>query len=244
MKRPFRGLRDRPPAAAYDAVVIGAGIGGLFAAVELARQGASVLLVEQHYMVGGYCSTFRRAGYDFDASTHFYPLLGNPATITGKLLGELGLATDWVRMDPVDTFHFPDGSHFHVPAELGPYRAAVDALFPHQREGLDRFFEAVREAYLHGVLYHFRGKRTARYTYWADWTLRRALDTFLSDPGPQAAAHRRLRPLGLAARAAPRSSSTPCCGSPISSATTIRKAARRPSPTSSAGVSRSWAAIS
>ena len=38
-----------------------------------------MLLVEQHYMVGGYCSTFRRKGYTFDAATHFYPLLGNPA---------------------------------------------------------------------------------------------------------------------------------------------------------------------
>lgn len=182
MKRPFRGLRDRPPAAAYDVVVIGAGIGGLFAAVELARQGASVLLAEQHYMVGGYCSTFRRDGFTFDASTHFYPLLGSPATITGKILGDLGLATEWVRMDPVDTFHFPDGTRFDVPAEIGPYRQAVDALFPHQREGLDRFFAATREAYLHGVLYHFRGKKTERYSYWSEWTLRRALDTFLDDP--------------------------------------------------------------
>ena len=182
MKRPFRGLRDRPPARAYDAVVIGAGIGGLFAAVELQRQGAAVLLIEQHYMVGGYCSTFRRAGYCFDASTHFYPLLGNSTTLTGKLLGELGLETQWVRMDPVDTFHFPDGSRFDVPAELEPYRQAVEALFPHQREQLDRFLAACREAYLHGVLYHFRGKKTERYETWADWTLRQALDTFISDP--------------------------------------------------------------
>ncbi len=182
MKRPFRGLRDRPPAEAYDVVVIGAGIGGLFAAAELARQGASVLLLEQHYMVGGYCSTFRRAGYCFDASTHFYPLLGNASTITGKILGQLGLETEWVQMDPVDTFHFPDGSRFDVPAELEPYRRAVDALFPHEREGLDRFFAATHEAYLHGVLYHFRGKETQKYKFWEDWTLRRALDTFLTDP--------------------------------------------------------------
>jgi phytoene desaturase len=182
LKRPFRGLRDRPPAAAYDAVVIGAGIGGLFAALELARQGASVLLLEQHYMVGGYCSTFRRGGFTFDASTHFYPLLGNPTTITGKILADLGISTEWVAMDPVDTFHFPDGSRFEVPAALEPYRQAVDRLFPHEREGLDRFFEATREAYLHGVLFHFRGKETARHAAWADWTLRRALDTFIADP--------------------------------------------------------------
>ena len=69
MKRPFRGLRDQPPESSYDAVVVGAGVGGLVCANLLARSGARVLLVEQHYMVGGYCSTFRRAGYTFDAAT-------------------------------------------------------------------------------------------------------------------------------------------------------------------------------
>ena len=44
MKRPFRGLRE-PPAARYDAVVVGAGIGGLVAGTLLARAGLSVLLV-------------------------------------------------------------------------------------------------------------------------------------------------------------------------------------------------------
>ena len=106
MKRPFRGLREREPQERYDAVVIGAGIGGLFCANLLAKAGLSVLMVEQHYMVGGYCSTFRRKGYTFDAATHFYPLLGNPTTITGKLLVDLGVQTGWGKMDPVDTIHF------------------------------------------------------------------------------------------------------------------------------------------
>ena len=111
MKRPFaRVLAAGAPDRLYDAVIIGAGIGGLITANLLAREGLKVLLVEQHYMVGGYCSTFRRAGYTFDAATHFYPLLGNPETLTGRLLAELGVTTGWVKMDPVDTFHFPDGT--------------------------------------------------------------------------------------------------------------------------------------
>ncbi|HEX6201358.1 MAG TPA: FAD-dependent oxidoreductase, partial [Thermoanaerobaculia bacterium] len=69
MKRPFRGLRFEPPRPRYDAVVVGAGIGGLVAANLLARAGLSVLLVEQHYMAGGFCSSFRRGGYTFDAAT-------------------------------------------------------------------------------------------------------------------------------------------------------------------------------
>ena len=60
MRRLFRGLRRREPRSRYDAVVVGAGVGGLVAANLLAQRGLAVLLVEQHYMVGGYCSTFRR----------------------------------------------------------------------------------------------------------------------------------------------------------------------------------------
>src|SRR2546421_7369832 len=139
MKRPFRGLRDQPPESSYDAVVIGAGVGGLVCANLLARSGARVLLVEQHYMVGGYCSTFRRAGYTFDAATHFYPLLGNPATITGGLLSELDITTEWVKMDPVDCFHFPDGSRFAVPADFDRYITNLKRAFPDEAHSIDEF---------------------------------------------------------------------------------------------------------
>ena len=98
-RRPFRGLRDRPPRERYDAVVIGAGVGGLFCANLLAKEGLSVLLVEQHYMVGGFCSTFRRGGFTFDAATHFYPLLGNRETLPGRILVELGVTEGAVQLD-------------------------------------------------------------------------------------------------------------------------------------------------
>jgi phytoene dehydrogenase-like protein len=168
----------------YDAVVIGSGIGGLIAANLLARAGLKVLMVEQHYMVGGYCSTFRRAGYTFDAATHFYPLLGNPETMTGRLLAELGVTCGWIRMDPVDTFHFPDGSRFEVPADLDVYLEKLRAAFPHEAEPLDRFFAAVRETYLMGLLHYFRGKPLAsleRLAPYRDWTVSEALDRFFTD---------------------------------------------------------------
>lgn len=181
-KRPFKGLRRQGPRSRYDAVVIGAGIGGLFTANLLVREGLSVLLVEQHYMVGGYCSTFRRAGYTFDAATHFYPLLGNPTSITGKLLQRLGIDTEWVKMDPVDTFHFPDGTHFHVPADLDAYRARLDAEFPHQKDALERFFVHVRQCYMRGLLCYFRGYDEDRLGADRELTLQDALERYFDDP--------------------------------------------------------------
>jgi phytoene dehydrogenase-like protein len=181
MKRLFRGLRTEPPRPSYDAVVIGSGIGGLVCANLLQRAGLATLLVEQHYMVGGYCSTFRRGGYTFDASTHFYPLLGNPETFTGRLLGDLGVETRWVRMDPVDVFHFPDGTRFTVPVELDEYLRRVKAEFPHQTQAVDAFFEAAREAYSAGLLGYFRDHRSPRLERWERWTVRDALDHFFAD---------------------------------------------------------------
>ena len=42
MKRLFKGLRGTPPERSYDAVIIGAGIGGLICANLLAREGLHV----------------------------------------------------------------------------------------------------------------------------------------------------------------------------------------------------------
>ncbi|MDA8018715.1 MAG: NAD(P)/FAD-dependent oxidoreductase [Thermoanaerobaculia bacterium] len=176
MKRRFRGLRRNAPASRYDAVVIGAGVGGLVAANLLAREGLSVLLVERHYMVGGYCSTFRRGSFTFDASTHFYPLMGNPDTAPGRLLADLGARTEWVTMDPVDTFHCPDGSRFRVAANLETYRADLDREFPNLRPALDQFFQEVHAAYRHGLLAYFRGRETEAFQRMESWTVRDVLE--------------------------------------------------------------------
>src|SRR5712675_2090281 len=131
MSRRFRALRGEP-LPSYDCIVIGGGIGGLLCANLLTRSGLRVLLVEQHFMVGGFCSTFRRKGFVFDAATHFYPLLGNPATLTGKLLKELEIPTEWVKMDPVDQFHIPGLKAFAVPAGFQEYVLKLKEWFPEE----------------------------------------------------------------------------------------------------------------
>jgi phytoene dehydrogenase-like protein len=180
MARSFPTVRGAPKSS-YDAVVIGAGIGGLTCAALLARRGLRVLVAEQHYMVGGYCSTFTRCGFTFDAATHFYPLLGNVDTITGRLLCDLGVATRWIKMDPVDHFHLPDGSRFDVPADYASYRERLSAMFPHEAAALEAFFALVRRAYTAGLLYHFRGRRTAGLDGLTDLTVRNVLDQYFAD---------------------------------------------------------------
>jgi phytoene dehydrogenase-like protein len=71
MARDFlQGAKDE-----YDVVVIGSGLAGLTAANVLGRAGHSVLLLEQHYKLGGMATWFKRpGGHIFDISLHGFPV--------------------------------------------------------------------------------------------------------------------------------------------------------------------------
>jgi phytoene dehydrogenase-like protein len=65
-------LQDASPS--YDVVVIGSGLGGMTTANILAKAGYSVLLLEQHYKLGGMATWFKRPGGKiFDISLHGFP---------------------------------------------------------------------------------------------------------------------------------------------------------------------------
>ena len=58
----------------YDVVVIGSGLAGMTTANILGRAGHRVLLLEQHYKLGGLATWFRRPGsHIFDISLHGFP---------------------------------------------------------------------------------------------------------------------------------------------------------------------------
>ena len=52
----------------YDAVVVGAGNGGLTAAATLCREGIRTVLLEKHNLPGGVASSFVRGRFEFEAS--------------------------------------------------------------------------------------------------------------------------------------------------------------------------------
>ena len=56
----------------YDVAVVGAGFGGLGAALSLAERGARVLLCESLNYPGGCASTFRRDGYRFESGATLF----------------------------------------------------------------------------------------------------------------------------------------------------------------------------
>ncbi|MCL2758879.1 MAG: NAD(P)/FAD-dependent oxidoreductase [Treponema sp.] len=85
-------------------IVIGAGIAGLSAAIYAQRSGFDVTLCEQHSIVGGMCTSWKRKGYLFEGAVHW--LTGSsPKIDLHKLWKDTGALNDNVKVSLPDPFY-------------------------------------------------------------------------------------------------------------------------------------------
>ena len=96
----------------WDAIVIGAGLGGLSTAAYLATNGMRTLVLEQYSVVGGCSHVFRRHGkWEFDVGVHYVGDCAPGGSVRTSLRGVgLGERVEWLEMEPdgFDTLCFPD----------------------------------------------------------------------------------------------------------------------------------------
>ena len=106
----------------YDAVVIGAGNGGLAAACRMAKGGKKTLLVERHNLPGGCASSFRRGRFEFETALHEICEWGSKENPGGcrKTCEEFGLDIPWHMV--------PD--NFRVITTASDGKTHIDATLP------------------------------------------------------------------------------------------------------------------
>jgi phytoene desaturase len=127
------------PASIRQAIVIGAGFGGLAAAIRLGARGYRVVLLEKQATLGGRARVFQQDGFTFDAG---------PTIITAPFLfAELWRLcgrqmADDVTLLPVSPFYrirFHDGTYFNYSGDSAAMRAEVARISPGDVEGYERF---------------------------------------------------------------------------------------------------------
>ena len=78
-----------------NTIIIGSGAGGLSTAVCLARANHKVLVLEQHYVPGGWCHSFLLNGQRFSPGVHYIGQMDKGSS-TSALFEALGIANELV----------------------------------------------------------------------------------------------------------------------------------------------------
>ncbi len=127
----------------WDAIVIGAGIGGLVAASQLVRRGAKVLVLEKYLIPGGSAGYFERSGYRFDVGASMIFGFGTQGT-TNLLTRALAAVDQKLETipDPVQVhYHLPGDKQVRVHRDYEQFISELTHLFPHEKPGIRRFYD-------------------------------------------------------------------------------------------------------
>jgi prolycopene isomerase len=126
----------------WDAIVIGAGIGGLVTASQLARRGAKVLVLEKYLIPGGSAGYFERSGYRFDVGASMIFGFGTQGT-TNLLTRALAAVDQKLETipDPVQVhYHLPGHQEVRVHRDYEQFISELTQVFPKEKRGIRRFY--------------------------------------------------------------------------------------------------------
>ena len=139
----------------WDAIVIGSGMGGLAAAAMLSKYaGKRVLVLERHYVAGGYTHTFKRPGYEWDVGLHYIGQAHEPDSQVRKAFDYL---TDnklaWNRMPDVYDRVIVGNQSYDFVTGVERFRERMKSYFPKEARAIDGYIAAARSAVKGSNLY-------------------------------------------------------------------------------------------
>jgi phytoene desaturase len=140
-----------------SAVVIGAGLGGLAAAMRLGAKGYKVTVIDKLDKPGGRGSSITKGGHRFDLG----PTIVTVPQSLRDLWAACGRSFDrdvkLVPMDPFYEIRFADGEKFTMRQSEAAMRAEIERISPQDAMGYQRFLRDAEERYDFG--YEELGKR-------------------------------------------------------------------------------------
>lgn len=135
---------------ASHAVVIGAGLGGLAAAMRLGARGWRMTVLDRLDMPGGRASSVTMEGHRFDLG----PTIVTAPQVFRKLFADCGRDFDTAvtlkALDPFYTIRWEDGSHLDAYAGDADMEAEIARLSPGDVAGWRRFLDDAQKRYVVG----------------------------------------------------------------------------------------------
>ena len=107
-------------------VVIGAGIGGMSAAIRLAGSGCSVTVVEQLERPGGKMGEVREAGFRFDTGPSVITMRHVFECLFREVGRDLRDYVDLVPLDPITRYRWRDGAVLDTSSDMDAMCAQIE----------------------------------------------------------------------------------------------------------------------
>ena len=129
----------------FDAIVVGAGNGGMTGALTLCKAGKKVLLLEQHNITGGCGSSYVRGRFEFETGLHqLYGIGDNAAGETGplrKVFEELGVfdKIEFVPQNEAFRIAFRGMGEIALPNEHDAFIKALQDFFGPESEKIAEY---------------------------------------------------------------------------------------------------------
>lgn len=131
----------------YDALIVGSGLGGLTTALLLARSGKKVLVLERHWVLGGFTHVFKRKGFEWDVGVHYVGEVHRPHSVLRRLFDDLTQGDlKWAEMGEVyDRIMFGE-TEYPFRAGVENFKSDLKERFPAEKEAIDRYVDKVFDA--------------------------------------------------------------------------------------------------
>ncbi len=123
----------------YDAIVIGAGLGGLSTGALLAKNGFKTLICEYMNRVGGCCNSYDHQGFRSDIGPSIVEFKFVFEELFRRLGRNLSDYIDFIEVDPVYGFVTADGRRFTYPASSEGTKEVMATFSPEDARAWDRF---------------------------------------------------------------------------------------------------------
>lgn len=143
----------------YDVIVIGAGNGGMTAALTVAQAGKKALLLERHNIPGGCATSFIRGRFEFEVALHQLSGMGSPEK-PGPLrsvLDRLGVTgkLEFIQQDDLYRAIFPGFLDITLKADRESLINELQKQFSGEKEAIRKFIDLVYDFSMQmiGVLY-------------------------------------------------------------------------------------------